>query len=70
MMKEMKAAASYYVNHNLGKVLYWQDGYGALSIGKKSLGKVQDYVENQKTHHAQKTIVQLFEIFNDTGFNR
>jgi putative transposase len=70
MMKEMKAAASYYVNHNLGKVFYWQDGYAALSVSKKGLEKVRDYVENQKMHHAQKYIVELFETFHDAGLNR
>jgi putative transposase len=47
-------------------VLYWQEGYGALSVSKKGLEKVRVYVENQKTHHTQKTIVKLFEIFDDT----
>jgi REP element-mobilizing transposase RayT len=64
MLKEMKTASSYFVNHNLEKVLYWQDGYGALSVSKKGLEKVHDYVENQKTHHARKTILELFETIN------
>jgi REP element-mobilizing transposase RayT len=66
MLKEMKAASSYFVNHNLGRVLYWQEGYGALSASKKGLEKVRDYVENQKTHHAQKTVVELYETLKST----
>lgn len=61
MIKEMKATSSYFVNHNLGKALYWQEGYGALSVSKKGVEKVRDYVMNQKKHHTQKTIVELFE---------
>lgn len=40
MLKEMKAASSYHVNHKLGKVFYWQEGYGALTVGKQGLEKV------------------------------
>ena len=70
MLKEMKAASSYFVNHKLGKAFYWQEGYGALTVSKQGLEKVRKYVENQKTHHAQNSVMELFEIFEDNGCNR
>jgi putative transposase len=57
----MKAASPYFINQNLGKVLYWQEGYGALSVSKNGLEKVRNYVMNQKNHHTQKTTMELFE---------
>lgn len=56
----MKAASSYFVNYRLEKVLYWQ-GYGALSVSKKGVGKVRDHVIKQKNYHRQKTTMELFE---------
>ena len=34
------------------KVLEWQRGYGVVSFGKKHLDWVQNYIANQKEHHA------------------
>lgn len=69
ILKEMKAASSYHVNHTLGKAFYWQEGYGALTVGKQGLEKVREYVENQKTHHAQNTVMELYEISEGIGLN-
>lgn len=66
MLKEMKAASSYHVNHKLGKAFYWQEGYGALTIGKQGFEKVRAYVENQKARHSQNNIEELYEISDDT----
>jgi REP element-mobilizing transposase RayT len=70
LIKEMKAVSSYFVNHNMGKKLYWQEGYWVLSIGKNALTSVRDYVQNQKTHHARKNLVKVLEESGDTGYNR
>jgi putative transposase len=48
---EIKGASSHFINHNANGCLYWQDGYGALSLSKKALPKVIEYVEHQKDHH-------------------
>ena len=67
MLKEMKAASSYYVNQKLGRAFYWQEGYGALTVSKRGFEKVRAYVQNQKAHHAQNNIEKLYEISEDTG---
>jgi putative transposase len=61
VVKDMKASASYFVNNKLGKSLYWQDGYGALSVSKKGLEMVKEYIKNQKKHHIENKIVKLYE---------
>ena len=33
----------------------WQAGYGAFSISQSNLPIVIDYVDNQATHHRQRT---------------
>lgn len=33
---------------------YWQEGYGAFSIGQSQVPDVKRYIEDQKAHHAEK----------------
>lgn len=58
---QVKGASSHYINHDLGKLLYWQDGYGCFSIGRSELEQVKAYVLNQKKHHSEKTILNELE---------
>jgi putative transposase len=51
LVKEIKGTTSYFVNHKTQDTLYWQDGYGILSLSKSGLEVVKKYVENQKDHH-------------------
>jgi len=39
----------------------WQEEYGIFSFDKKRLANHVEYVERQKEHHAQGTIIRLFE---------
>jgi REP element-mobilizing transposase RayT len=34
---------------------YWQNGYGAFSVGTFDIDIVRIYIENQEMHHAEKT---------------
>lgn len=51
---EIKGASSFWVNKETSSTLYWQDGYGCLSIDKSSLSRVVKYVLKQKEHHGLK----------------
>lgn len=55
---KLKGASSHWVNHNdvYDSALYWQDGYGAFSFGKRALPRVVDYVLNQREHHARQDL--------------
>ncbi len=61
--KNIKGASSYYINHltNLGVALYWQDGYGVLSLRDTEIPTVTKYIKNQKEHHAQAKVIITFE---------
>jgi len=62
MMKEIKGSTAYFVNHNTEGTLYWQDGYGVLSLSRSGLTKVKEYVENQKKHHEENiSIIKVLE---------
>ena len=37
------------------KSFYWQEGYGAFSIGESQVPRVMRYIAEQKEHHAKKS---------------
>jgi len=39
----------------------WQEGYGALSIGERSLETVKEYVARQKEHHRDRKVLDVYE---------
>jgi len=62
-IKHFKGATSYYVNHQPGAPgdFAWQDGYGALTFGERSLPDVIAYVRGQTDHHSQRSTRALYE---------
>jgi len=62
-VKNFKGASAYAVNHMEGSdsLFKWQEGYGALSIGERSLEDVMAYAAHQKDHHRETTVVTMYE---------
>jgi len=58
-VKEAKGSTSYFVNHHKDCALYWQDGYGAISVSKSGMKYVVDYILHQKEHHSD-----IFKLVN------
>ena len=60
---ELKGACSHYINSEIAKekLLYWQNGYGVVSFGKKNLQFVIDYINNQRCHHADRGVIERLE---------
>jgi putative transposase len=53
MVKDLKGFSSHALNELRGtRVLQWQRGYGVVSFGMRNLPWVQEYIANQKAHHA------------------
>lgn len=52
-VKRLKGSSSHFINDQSGleDVLYWQRGYGVLSLRKKDIPVVTEYVNRQKEHH-------------------
>lgn len=67
-VKNIKGSSSHYVNHTLSPVsrnFGWQAGYGVFSLGRKQLEQAVTYVHNQKSHHAQGTLISTLEEVTD-----
>jgi len=41
---------------------YWQNGYGAFSVGQSGLDAVLNYIRNQKQHHHRVSFQEEFRI--------
>ncbi len=56
LMMTLKKDSSKWIktNRDAFREFYWQDGYGAFSIGESQVGAVTDYIRGQKERH--KTI--------------
>ena len=39
---------------------YWQNGYGAFSIGQSNVEAVKNYIARQKIHHQKKSLKEEF----------
>jgi len=68
LVKALKGSSSHLVNHEQSVKMhafherfYWQEEYGVLSFGERSLNEVVAYVQNQREHHARKAILPMFE---------
>ena len=66
IVKEIKGSTSFFVNQKMNQNLFWQNGYGALSVSKSGVDFVKKYIENQKEHHRNKVeLVDVLEKFKD-----
>src|SRR5204863_8270950 len=66
-MKHFKGATSHAINHMAPSAspFKWQEGYGALTLSSRSLATVVAYVNNQKQHHRDNTLIALCERATD-----
>ena len=62
-VRNFKGASAYAVNHMEGNdsLFKWQEGYGALSIGERSMGTVMAYATRQKEHHRENSVMAVYE---------
>ena|SRR5689334_13065553 len=61
--KNLKGASSHYINKEsgLGDTLYWQDGYGVVTLRKAEIPKVMRYIQRQKEHHRTGKLSEILE---------
>ena len=62
-VRHLKGASAFAINHMDGSdgQFKWQSGYGALTIGERSLETVMAYVASQKEHHKAQNMIAIFE---------
>jgi putative transposase len=65
VVKRLKGASSHEFEE-----LFWQRGYGALTISERNLPAAIDYVNRQKEHHQEGNIYKKLERCDDGSFVR
>jgi REP element-mobilizing transposase RayT len=64
-MREIKANSSKWIHETKPALarFAWQDGFAAFTVSKSGVEAVQEYIRNQKTHHAQRDFkAELLEL--------
>ena len=64
-MREIKANSSKWIHETKPTLarFAWQDGFAAFTVSKSGVEAVQEYVRNQKAHHAQRDFkAELLEL--------
>jgi len=62
-VRYLKGASAFAINHMAGSdgQFKWQGGYGALTVGERSLEIVMEYAAKQKEHHRENRLVEAYE---------
>jgi putative transposase len=63
-VKNIKGSSTRYLNQELlpdANKFAWQAGYGVFSLGGQQLERAVKYVQNQKIHHAQGSLIRSLE---------
>lgn len=57
LVRDIKNNSSNFINDRkfIKKKFSWQEGYGVFSYAHSEIGRVYNYIQNQKEHHAKKT---------------
>src|SRR5688572_11326458 len=65
VVEEVKSSSSKWIKTKgpQYKLFYWQNGYGAFSIGESGVAALKTYIAKQKEHHRKKTFQQEFREF-------
>ncbi len=66
-VRQLKGASAFAINQmpNRSTKFTWQGGYGALTLGERSLPIVMAYTANQKEHHRTNKLTLIYEKIDD-----
>ena len=61
-VKHLKGGSSRYLNESIAHQNFgWQREYGVFTLGRKQLDDAIDYVQQQKQHHTESTLIHALE---------
>jgi putative transposase len=65
LVEEVKSSSSGWIKSKGPQFerFYWQNGYGAFSIGQSGENALKEYIANQKAHHRIKTFQEEYRKF-------
>jgi len=63
LVKQLKGASSYFVNHILkpDQLFKWQGFYGAFSVSRWDVERIAAYIQRQKEHHEVGALIPELE---------
>ena len=61
--KRVKGASSHLITHQVapGEWFKWQGGYGAFTVSKREVPRIQKYIQGQEEHHRHQTFDREWE---------
>ncbi len=61
-IRDLKSHSSLWIHKTFPHLqnFAWQEGYGSFSVSYSSLGIAQEYIKNQKIHHATMTFEEEY----------
>ncbi|MBY0311306.1 MAG: IS200/IS605 family transposase [Phycisphaerales bacterium] len=72
LLRHLKSRSSKWIHQihpELGDFA-WQEGYGGFTVSKPSVDSVEQYIRNQKLHHAQVGFdTEFLSMLRKTGWN-
>jgi putative transposase len=71
LIGQIKGTSSHAMTHTILPETFfqWQGAYGAFTISKRSVPQVSAYILNQKSHHADQTLMAELERYSDFDNN-
>jgi putative transposase len=60
-MKQLKGSSSRFITLEFKRPFEWQVGYGVFSVSEQDVPRIIAYIERQKQHHAESTIIDEWE---------
>ena len=69
VVRDIKAVSSRWVHEEIGERAFaWQEGYGAFTVSASQLGRVQEYIQQQESHHRKWTFQEEYlELLQRSG---
>ncbi len=63
LVKEVKGNSSHFMTHVIlpEQFFKWQGAYGAFTVSKSGVETVANYIQRQKTHHAENILIEDWE---------
>lgn len=67
LVEEIKRSSSKWIKSKGPEYynFYWQDGYGAFSVGWSQIEEVKEYIRNQKVHHDKTSFTEEYKMLLD-----
>jgi putative transposase len=62
VVRQLKGASSFAVNKDGNAAKFaWQQGYGVVTFSESNLQRVVDYLQNQRAHHGEESLIGRLE---------